>query len=52
MRKFILPLTIVCIISGFFLAFQFKIQTNTTSFDAVSQKNANLINVIQSSNKK
>jgi len=47
MRKFILPLTIVCIISGFFLAFQLKIQTNNTNFDAVSQKSANLINVIQ-----
>lgn len=48
MRKFILPLTLVCIISGFFLALQIKSQTNNTSFDAVSQKNANLINVIQS----
>jgi len=46
MRKFILPFTIVCIISGFFLAFQIKIQTNNTNFDAVSQKNTNLINVI------
>ncbi|HHY06269.1 MAG TPA: DUF881 domain-containing protein [Clostridia bacterium] len=47
MRKYVLPLTVVCIISGFFLAFQLKVQTKSTNYDAVSQKNANLINVIQ-----
>jgi uncharacterized protein YlxW (UPF0749 family) len=47
MRKYALPLTILCIISGFFLAFQLKAQSKTTNFDAISQKNANLIKVIQ-----
>lgn len=48
MRKYVLPLTIVFLISGFFLAFQLKAQTQNTNYNAVSQKNTNLINVIQS----
>lgn len=47
MRKFVLPITLICIISGFFLAFQLKIQTKNTNFNAVSQKNNNLVTVIQ-----
>lgn len=47
MRKFILPITLICIISGFFLAFQLKTQTKNTNFNAISQKNNNLVTIIQ-----
>lgn len=47
MRKCIPPLLIVCLLSGFFLAYQLKIQTKNNSFNAISQRNNNLIAIIQ-----
>jgi len=47
MRKTIMPLLIICLFAGFFLAYQFKIQSKSTSFDAISQRNNNLITIIQ-----
>lgn len=45
-RKWLLPITLVCIISGFFLSFQLKVLTNSTNTNPLSQKNSNLITII------
>ena len=47
MRKYIMPLLIICLFTGFFLAYQFKVQSKSTSFEAISQRNNNLITIIQ-----
>ncbi len=47
MRKWIVPLTIVCLITGFLLAFQLKALTDASSVNPMSQKNNNLISIIQ-----
>ncbi|PKM90237.1 MAG: hypothetical protein CVU87_02835 [Firmicutes bacterium HGW-Firmicutes-12] len=45
-RKWLVPITIVCIISGFFLSFQLKVQANNNNTNPLSQKNTNLVMLI------
>lgn len=45
-RKWVIPITIVCIISGFFLSFQLKVQANNNNTNPLSQKNTNLVMII------
>lgn len=46
-RKWLLPITIVCMLSGFFLAFQLKVQSaNNPLTNPLSQKNTNLVTII------
>ncbi|MBZ4654967.1 MAG: hypothetical protein JG781_2324 [Peptococcaceae bacterium] len=47
MRKWLVPITLVCIISGFFLAFQLKVQASNTTINPLSQKNTNLVTIIK-----
>jgi len=47
LRKYILPLTLICIISSFFLVFQLKTQAKNTNFNPLSQKSLNLITIIK-----
>jgi len=46
MKKWLIPITIVCIISGFFLSFQLKVQAGSAMANPLSQKNTNLITII------
>jgi uncharacterized protein YlxW (UPF0749 family) len=46
MRKAIPTFLIICILTGFLLAFQFTTQNKNASFNAVSQRNNNLITII------
>ncbi len=46
MRKWLFPLTIVCIFTGFFISYQLKIQTGNTATNPLSQRNINLITII------
>lgn len=45
-HKWLIPLTIVCIISGFSLAFQLKILNYSTHSNPLSEKNTNLVTII------
>lgn len=45
-RKWVIPITLVCIISGFFLSFQLKVQANNNNTNPLSQKNTNLVMII------
>ena len=45
-RRWLLPITIVCIISGLFLAFVLKVQANNHTTNPLSQKNTNLVMII------
>lgn len=47
MRKYMPTFLIICLFTGFFLAYQIKAQTKNTNFDAISQRNNNLITIIQ-----
>ena len=48
MRKtWLIPVTIVCIFSGFFLAMQLKVMANNTLANPLSQKNTNLVMIIK-----
>lgn len=47
MRKWLVPITLVCILSGFFLAFQLKVQASNTNVNPLSQKNTNLVTIIK-----
>lgn len=44
--RWLLPITIVCIISGLFLAFVLKVQANSNTTNPLSQKNTNLVMII------
>lgn len=44
-RKWVLPITLVCLISGFFLSFQLKVLANTNT-NPLSQRNTNLVTII------
>lgn len=46
-KKWLIPITIVCIISGFVLSFQLKVQANATNTNPLSQKNTNLVTIIK-----
>ncbi|MCR4441558.1 MAG: DUF881 domain-containing protein [Peptococcaceae bacterium] len=46
-RKWLVPVTIVCIVSGLFLSFQLKLQANNTNTNPLSQKNTNLVMIIK-----
>jgi len=46
MKKWLLPITIVCIISGFFLSFQLRVQAGNVISNPLSQKNTNLVTII------
>lgn len=46
MRKWILPITLVCLISGLLIALQFKVQASLSS-NPLEQRNANLIAIIK-----
>ncbi len=45
-QKWLLPLTIVCIISSFSLAFQLKILNYSSNSNPLSEKNTNLVTII------
>lgn len=45
-RRWLLPIATVCIISGFFLAFVLKVQANSNTTNPLSQKNTNLVMII------
>ncbi|MDX9871332.1 MAG: DUF881 domain-containing protein [Clostridia bacterium] len=45
--KWVLPITIVCIISGFFLSFQLKVLANSNTTNPLSQRNTNLVVIIK-----
>lgn len=45
-RKWLLPITIVCIITGFFLSFQLRVLSDTIETNPLSQKNNNLVTII------
>jgi len=45
-RKWVIPITLVCIISGFFLSFQLKVLANNNNTNPLSQKNTNLVMII------
>lgn len=47
MRKWLIPITLVCFMSAFFLAFQLKVQANNTNINPLSQKNTNLVTIIK-----
>ena len=48
MRKtWLIPVTIVCIFSGFFLTMQLKVMANNTIVNPLSQKNTNLVMIIK-----
>ena len=47
LRKWIIPITIVCIISGFLLSFQLKVQASNTDINPLGQKNLNLVTIIK-----
>ena len=47
MRNWLVPITLVCILSGFFLAFQLKVQASNTNVNPLSQKNTNLVTIIK-----
>jgi len=46
MKKWLIPITIVCMFCGFFLSFQLKVQAGNTNANPLSQKNTNLISII------
>lgn len=46
-RRWLLSITIVCVISGLFLAFQLKVQANNNNTNPLSQKNTNLVMIIK-----
>lgn len=46
MRKWVIPVTVVCIISGLFLSFQLKLQADNHNTNPLSQKNTNLVMII------
>lgn len=45
-RRWFLPIATVCIISGLFLAFVLKVQANNNTNNPLSQKNTNLVMII------
>ncbi len=46
MRKWVVPITIVCIISGFFLSYQLNNLSGSTNSNPLSEKNQNLVQII------
>lgn len=46
MKRWLIPITIVCIISGFFLSFQLRVQAGNMIANPLSQKNTNLVTII------
>ncbi|MFY9175503.1 MAG: DUF881 domain-containing protein [Peptococcia bacterium] len=46
MKKWLWPFTIVCFFAGFFLSYQWKIQTSNTQANPLSERNAQLITII------
>lgn len=46
MKKWLWPFMIVCIFTGFFISYQFKLQSNNVQANPLSQKNSNLITII------
>lgn len=46
LKKWLMPITFVCILTGFFLAAQLKMQTGNVFINLLSEKNTNLITII------
>ncbi len=45
-RKWLLPITIMCFIAGFFLTFQLKVMAGISTVNPISERNTNLITII------